>query len=185
MSRHVAFLRAINVGGHSVKMDVLQALFVELGFAEVSSFLASGNIVFASRRVSSIALEQRIEIRLEAALGFSVATFLRSEAELAELLANLPFPAKDIAAAGAVNIGFLKAPPEPSALKKLLALQTKDDLIAVAGSAFCWLCRGKQSDSKLVNAAFEKALGSPTTLRGLNTLQRLDEKFRVTAGRAG
>jgi len=181
MSRHVAFLRAINVGGHSVKMDVLQLLFEELGFAGVSSFLASGNMVFASRRVSPIALEQRIEIRLEAALGFPVATFLRSEAELAGILDSLPFSAAERSAAGAVNVGFLKQPPEPPALKKLLSLQNKDDQIAVFGSAFCWLCKGKLSDSRLVNSSFEKALGAPATMRGISTLQRLHEKLKATA----
>ncbi len=182
MSRHIAFLRAINVGGHNVKMDVLQKLFEELGFADVSSFLASGNLVFASRRASPIALEQRIEIRLEAALGFPVTTFLRSEAELAELLAGLPFSESERSKAGAVNIGFLKQPPDAAASKRLLALQTKDDQLAVFGSAFCWLCRGKQSESKLMNSSFEKALGGPATLRGLNTLQRLNDRLQATRG---
>ncbi len=182
MSRHVAFLRAINVGGHSVKMEQLETLFAELGFADVGSFLASGNLLFASRRVSAIALEQRIEIRLEAALGFPVATFLRSEAELAELLEQLPFTAAEQAAATAINIGLLRQAPEPPVVKRLLALQDKNDQIRVFGSAFCWLCQGKQSDSKLANATFEKAIGGPTTLRGINTLVRLNEKLKATAG---
>lgn len=184
MSRHIAFLRAINVGGHSVKMDVLQAQFEELGFTEVSSFLASGNILFASRRVSSIALEQRIETRLEAALGFATPTFLRSEAELAYMLESLPFSAAELGAAEAVNIGLLKQPPEASAVKRLLALQNKEDRLAVFGSAFCWLGGGKQSESKLTNTVFEKALGGPTTLRGISTLQRLHEKLAVTSRKA-
>ncbi len=181
MSRHVAFLRAINVGGHSVKMEVLEALFIELGFADISSFLASGNLLFASRRASSIALEQRIETRLETALGFPVATFLRSEAELAELLANLPYTQAEIDKAGALNIGFLKQAPESAAAKRLLALQNKDDQLALVGSVFCWLSKGKQSDSRLVNSTFEKALGGPTTLRGINTLVRMNEKLKATA----
>lgn len=181
MSRHIAFLRAINVGGHSVKMEVLEALFLELGFADSSSFLASGNVIFTSRRANSIALEQRIETRLETALGFPVATFLRSEVELAELLANLPFTQSEIDKAGALNIGFSKQVPEAAAAKRLLALQNEDDQLALAGSAFCWLSKGKQSDSKLLNSTFEKALGGPTTLRGINTLVRMNEKLTATA----
>ncbi len=181
MSRHIAFLRAINVGGHSVKMEVLEALFVELGFADTSSFLASGNLIFASRRASSVALEQRIQTRLENTLGFPVATFLRSEAELAELLSSLPFTRAEIDKAGALNVGFLRNVPDAAAGKRLLALQNKDDQLALLGSAFCWLSKGKQSDSKLVNSTFEKALGGPTTLRGINTLVRMNEKLKATA----
>ncbi len=181
MSRHIAFLRAINVGGHNVKMDQLQLLFEELGFTDVSSFLASGNMLFASRRTSATALEQRIETKLEAALGFAVATFLRSEAELASILENLPFSDAERKAAGAVNVGFLKAAPEAVAAKRLLALQSKDDQLAIFGTAFCWLCKGKLSDSRLVNSSFEKALGAPATLRGLTTLVRLNHKLKSTA----
>ena len=43
MTRYIAFLRAINVGGHTVKMDQLRALFEELGLSNVETFIASGN----------------------------------------------------------------------------------------------------------------------------------------------
>ena len=46
MRRYVAFLRAINVGGHTVKMDRLRALFAELGHGGVETFIASGNVIF-------------------------------------------------------------------------------------------------------------------------------------------
>ena len=47
MPRYIAFLRAINVGGHNtVKMDFLRQLFESLGFSNVETFIASGNIVF-------------------------------------------------------------------------------------------------------------------------------------------
>jgi uncharacterized protein (DUF1697 family) len=46
MNKHIAFLRAINVGGHTVKMDTLRQLFESLGFTNVETFLASGNVIF-------------------------------------------------------------------------------------------------------------------------------------------
>ena len=49
MIRYVAFLRAINVGGHIVKMDALKKSFVRLGFDDVDTFIASGNVLFSSR----------------------------------------------------------------------------------------------------------------------------------------
>ena len=48
-ARLVAFLRAINVGGHNVKMDRLRELFEALGLSNVETFIASGNVIFDSR----------------------------------------------------------------------------------------------------------------------------------------
>ena len=74
--RYVAFLRAVNVGGRRVSMDRLRAVFEELGFEAVSTYIASGNVVFeASGRAAD--LERAIEEKLADALGFEVTTFLR------------------------------------------------------------------------------------------------------------
>ena len=75
--RYIAFLRAINVGGHVVKMDALRAHFAALRLTAVESFIASGNVIFLATSADPTALEQRIEARLAAQLGYSVATFLR------------------------------------------------------------------------------------------------------------
>ena len=69
MPRLVAFLRAINVGGHIVKMDQLRKLFAELGFANVETFIARGNVLFDSSSKSGPALEKKIEKHLKAALA--------------------------------------------------------------------------------------------------------------------
>ena len=67
--RLFAFLRAINVGGHTVTMDTLRALFEDLGLNDVKSFIASGNLHFTSPGTSVPALERKIEARLEKALS--------------------------------------------------------------------------------------------------------------------
>ena len=56
MPRYVAFLRAINVGGHVVKMERLRALFEDLGFAKVETLIASGNVIFETRAEDAGAL---------------------------------------------------------------------------------------------------------------------------------
>ena len=84
--RYVAFLRAINVGGrHLVKMDALRRLFEELGFTNVETFIASGNVVFESKSRSAASLEKAIEAHLQKSLGYEVKTFIRSESEVAEI----------------------------------------------------------------------------------------------------
>jgi uncharacterized protein (DUF1697 family) len=64
--RLIAFLRAINVGGHTVRMAMLRALFEELGLDDVETFIASGNVVFSASAKNVPALERRIEQHLAA-----------------------------------------------------------------------------------------------------------------------
>lgn len=74
----VAFLRGINLGRRRVKNDELCAHFEATGFERVSAFLASGNILFESGRMSASKLESRIEQGLEERLRYRVPTFARS-----------------------------------------------------------------------------------------------------------
>mgnify|MGYP000288938660 CR=1 FL=1 len=90
MRRLFAFLRAINVGGHTVKMDHLRQLCESFGLARVETFIASGNVIFETRARDAAALETNIARGLRAALGYDVAVFLRTETELAAIVRFQP-----------------------------------------------------------------------------------------------
>jgi Protein of unknown function (DUF1697) len=80
MFRFIAFLRAINVGGgRTVKMQSLRQVFESLGFSRVTTFIASGNVVFETTTKKTKALERKIERALKAVLGYEVRTFVRGE----------------------------------------------------------------------------------------------------------
>jgi uncharacterized protein (DUF1697 family) len=70
MPKYVAFLRAINVGGHTVKMDYLRHLFETLGLSNVETFIASGNVIFDSPSRNTKTLEKKIERHLLEKLGY-------------------------------------------------------------------------------------------------------------------
>jgi uncharacterized protein (DUF1697 family) len=123
MPRHVAFLRAINVGGHTVRMERLRELFVALGFTRVETFIASGNVIFEDAGGDIDAMEERIERRLAEALGYEVVTFVRSVGDVAAVAVGQPFDgAGDDAEAPTLFIGFVKAPPGEAARDKVRAL---------------------------------------------------------------
>ena len=82
MPRYIALLRGINVGGHRVKMDRLRGLFEARGFEDVATFIASGNVIFSSDSVDAASLGRDIEEHLENELGYEVATFIRTPAEM-------------------------------------------------------------------------------------------------------
>lgn len=175
--RYIAFLRAINVGGHTVKMDHLRRLFEELGFVNVETFIASGKVVFESTAKSTPALEKKITAHLKAALGYEVATFIRTPSELAAVAAYQPFPSAVFEAAAAFNIGFLAEPLDAAAAQKVLALKTDIDDFHVNGREIFWLCYVKQSDSKFSNAVLEKTIKRAATFRGANTLVKMAAKY--------
>src|SRR5262245_8992376 len=140
MQRCIAFLRAINVGGHTVKMEQLRSLFAELEFANVETFIASGNVIFEAEAKNPQTLEKQIEGHLRQALGYAVATFIRTPAELAAVAAYQPFPpAEHDDASGSLYVGFLPAPPGDEARRKLTALRTENDQFHIHQREFYWL----------------------------------------------
>src|ERR671912_192045 len=117
--KYVAFLRAINVGGHTVKMDHLRSLFESMGFANVETFIASGNVIFDSKTKSTAALEKKIEKQLQAVLGYEVKTFLRTLNEIADVTRDQSFQKSELEAAGNIlYIGFMSATAEDAAINK-------------------------------------------------------------------
>ena len=179
LRRSIAFLRAINVGGHTVKMADLRAHFAALGFANVATFIASGNVVFDAPPEDARAIEQRIERQLEQALGYAVATFIRSPGELAAVAAYQPFPSTNLAADSALSIAFLRTEPAAEARRKLLALRTPIDDFHVHGRELYWLRRTRIGESRFSGAVLEKTLGMPATIRNVTTVRKLAEKYRA------
>jgi uncharacterized protein (DUF1697 family) len=108
VSRYITLLRAINVGrGRTAKMESLRQVFESLGFSKVTTFIASGNVVFETRTKNIKSLEKKIEKRLRDTLGYEVATFTRTDAELAEIAKYKPFLRSKIDTATEFNIIFL------------------------------------------------------------------------------
>jgi uncharacterized protein (DUF1697 family) len=178
MERQIAFLRAINVGGHIVKMERLRAIFESLGLANVETFIASGNVVFAPARGKVAVLERKIEEHLQKELGYDVKTFVRTNAELAEIAEHRPpFDAARETPATRLFIGFLPAEPSREAEAKLLGAASETDEFHLHGREIYWHCHVPANESKFYGAKLEKTLGMATTLRNVNTVRRLLAKY--------
>jgi uncharacterized protein (DUF1697 family) len=92
MTAFVALLRAVNVGGTGkLPMSELKAMCEELGFGSVRTYIASGNVVFTSRKAEA-AVKSALEKRLAAYAGKPLGVMVRSAAEMAQVLAANPFP---------------------------------------------------------------------------------------------
>jgi uncharacterized protein (DUF1697 family) len=177
MTRYIAFLRAINVGGRRVKMDELRGHFEALGLASVETYIASGNVIFHAWTGDAGTLQKSIEAHLHAALGYEVNTFLRTDAEVAEIATYRPFDDALMAQAQALNVAFLAEPLDDEVRAALSQLRTEIDEFHANGREVYWLCRKKQSESTFSNVLFERKLRVPATFRGYNTVAKLAAKY--------
>lgn len=171
--RYAAFLRAINVGGRNVPMARLKAAFESVGFQSVHTVIASGNVIFESDSSDEVHVESTIEEALLKALGWGADTFVRTAEELDAIVRSDAFSAEEIASAGAYNVAFLNAPPDPEGLERLAAFQSPNDRLVVRGREVYWLCAVRQSESEFSNAVLEKVLGSRSTIRGMSTVKKV------------
>jgi len=174
MSKYIAFLRAINVGGHTVKMDHLRTLFEELEFSRVETFIASGNVIFESAAKNRATLEKQISEHLKKSLGYEVDTFLRTVREVAELEKRSPFMADK--KARDVYVAFLHEPPNAEAKSALLALRNKLNDFAILDREVYWLRLNKDNTIFLKNS-LEKILKMAATSRNITTIHKLAEKY--------
>ncbi|MEZ5822147.1 MAG: DUF1697 domain-containing protein [Xanthobacteraceae bacterium] len=163
MAAFVALLRAVNVGGTGkLPMSDLKAMCEELGFASVRTYIASGNVVFGSRK-SEAAIKAALEKRLEAYAGKPVGVLLRSAAEMAQVLADNPFPKAKPNRTVAI---FLDDKPPKDALAGVRG--QKDEEIRL-GRRECYVHYGDgMGQSKLVIPAAKTG-----TARNMNTVATL------------
>src|SRR6266700_589031 len=144
--RSVVFLRAVNVGGRVVKMDRLRTIFMDHGFTNVETFIASGNVVFDGASRPGVSLERSIEARLRGELGFEVATFLRMTAELRAVAEHQAFTAAAIKRSVALNVAFLRQAPDEKSVKAIMSLTNTLDAFHVRGRELYWLSRTRQGE---------------------------------------
>jgi uncharacterized protein (DUF1697 family) len=165
MTGYVALLRAVNVGGTGkLPMSELKAMCEAAGFDQVRSYIASGNVVFAST-LSEAKVKAALEEKLEAYAGRKVGVLVRTAAEMKAVLAANPFPDKVPNRTVAI---FLDAQPAPEALEKASGLGDEEICL---GRREIYVHYGEgMADSKLKIPA-----AATGTARNMNTIAKLAE----------
>jgi uncharacterized protein (DUF1697 family) len=183
MHQFIALLRGINLGRRRLKMDRLRALFEALKFTDIATFIASGNVIFASKSGDGSKLTRQIQTHLRRELGYEVDTFVRTRAEIAAANAFQPFATADLNhPAHTVYAGFLQEALTTAQSRALVACRTEIDEFCVNGREFYWLCRIKSNDSKIWSSPRMKAVALPSmTMRNRTTVRRLAAEFPVVA----
>ncbi|CAB3647119.1 hypothetical protein LMG22037_00700 [Paraburkholderia phenoliruptrix] len=165
MTRYIAFLRAVNVGGTGkLPMADLRAMCESLSFTRVRTYIASGNVVFESK-LGEASVKSRLERCLEEYAGKPVGVAVRTGAELAQVLAANPF--KSAAPNRTVAI-FLDAPPPADALAH--ASGQRDEEMALGTREIYVHYNDGMADTKLKIPAARTG-----TARNMNTVAKLVE----------
>jgi uncharacterized protein (DUF1697 family) len=175
MPRYAAFLRGVNLGStRKTGSAELRACFEGAGFGEVRTFRTSGNVVFdASRKPSQASVERA----LSESFGFDVEVFLRTAAEIRAIADGEPIdPALVEASDGKLQVSMLASKPSAAVRKKVLALATDEDRLALGDRELYWLPSGMMRDSKLDLKQLGELIGS-STMRTKSTMELIRAKF--------
>jgi uncharacterized protein (DUF1697 family) len=171
--RYVAFLRGINLGKRRVSMGKLASLFEDMGFDDVATFIASGNVLFGATGKNTAAMEESASAQLESALGYGVDVFVRRAEAVLQIAKSKTFP-DDGADGVTVHVGFLKEELPSEIGQKLEAVRTPVDQFRVVRREYYWLCRIRTSDSKVWALPEVRALRIPTsTMRNMTSIRKL------------
>ena len=176
MNRYVAFLRGINLGHRRIKNPELCATFEEIGFSNVSAFLASGNVIFDAEDSDADSVALAIEDRLRDSLGYEVPTFLRTTDQVRAIAGYAPFARVTEERAGKMQVAMVGTEVDRPARDSVLELSNDADMLEIVGRELYWRPKGNLLDSELDLKAIEVIVG-PFTIRTKNTMERLAAKF--------
>lgn len=175
MARHVALLRAINVGSSAlVPMADLRLLFNDLGFPGARTLLNSGNVVFDGGKRATAATETLLEVGADSQLGVKTDFFVRTASEWRAAIDNNPFPDMARNDPGHLVLMIMKKAPTADAVAALRAAIKGREEVAIAGGREAYVTYPDGiGRSKLAVTLIEKHLGSRGTGRNWNTVLKL------------
>lgn len=176
MTSHVALLRAINVGGVSVPMERLRTLATDLGWVDVATHLATGNLLLTTSE-SADTVAGRLSRALRGEFAREVPVLVRTPAQLADAVERVR-PVFPGAEAGRVQVAFLDHDPGPAADERLGPF-APDEHVHLGSELALHYPHGL-ARSRLTTAVIERRLAVVATVRGLRTIEGI---LALAAGR--
>ncbi|NJN84167.1 MAG: DUF1697 domain-containing protein [Caldilineaceae bacterium] len=176
MPTYVSLLRGINISGQkSMRMAELRELYKSLGFANIQSYLQSGNVLFQSDQEDGAELGRDIEAAIAERFGFEVSVLIRTPAEFEQVVENNPFLTTRNEDPTRLYVTFLAETPTESALAQANLPDHKPDEFVVAGQEIYIFCPNGYGRTKLSNTFFERKLKIRATTRNWKTVTALHD----------
>jgi uncharacterized protein (DUF1697 family) len=172
MPAHIALLRAVNVGGRTMKMADLVAMARELGLEAPKTLLQSGNLVFQAAGADA-ALEAKLEAEAEKRFGYATDFIVRSAREWRALIEANPFPRAAEDDPSHLLVMSLKTKPAAGGLERLREAIKGPEQVDLAGRDLYLVYPRGIGTSRLTITVIEHVLGVRCTGRNWNTVQKL------------
>jgi uncharacterized protein (DUF1697 family) len=173
--RYVALLRGINVGGRTlVKMADLKACFEQLGFEDVSTYIASGNVLFESGETDAARLATTIEAAIEQRFELPVKVVVLDRATYARIVKAVPKPWIGDASLRA-NVAFVRRGTDAKAVVRDLEPDPAVEEVKAIKGAILWATRRDALNQSVMRKLIGGATYKELTVRNLNTTLKLHE----------
>jgi uncharacterized protein (DUF1697 family) len=176
MTRYVALLRGINVGGNNrVAMSDLRDCFEKQGFTEVLTYINSGNILFSSDEQDTVQLVGLCEAAIEKRFGFPVVTMVIAVKDVQDAMKHAP---KEWLSADPkiLRTEALFIIPPTKAEEVLVEIQKKSssvDTFIIHGQVIFWTLPRAQYNKSVVPKIIGTPIYKSITIRGANTVKKL------------
>lgn len=182
MVKYVVFLRGINVGGRKIiRMEDLRRVFESLGFANVKTYIQSGNVIFDARLKNLTTLKTNVENELKKAFGHEVNVMPIAFSDLTSMVKQDPFKQIETGKDAMLFATFLSSEPTSTARLPLTSTKENLEVIDVRGrAAFTVARRKKDGRCGFPNDFIEKQLGVAGTSRNWSTVKKIVELVETT-----
>ena len=175
MPQYVALLRSVNIGGYGrIPMTELRASFDKLGYADVTTYIQTGNVLFSTPSKSESKIVNTIEERLDEDFGESPAVILRNVPELLRIGKASPY-ARAGANPARHHVTFLATAPSKAVLSALELPRSGQDELVVDGREVYVHTPNGYAETKYTGSFIERRLGVVSTTRNWNTVTKLCE----------
>lgn len=182
MTRLVAFLRGINVGGHVVKNERLEGAFAAMGFHNVVTYKQSGNVIFETTATNLDDVRARIERKLRRTLGYEVAVFVRTFAQLEAVVKQERLRRGESDETSLLVTMLPSSTPNPVPPLPLTIPKSTAVVAAASGSEVFSLTHGG-GEGALPNPFLESKLKVKTTTRNMKVIREIVQRYSGDSGR--
>ena len=169
--KYVAFLRGINVGGITLKMEDVKTIFSGLGFKNVTTYIQSGNIIFDSSETDKALLERKIHESITAKANLDIAVFVKTKEQIQSIVSNSPLGKK--MDEKRIYVTMLSTAPAGGKLAGIKAINSADEKFMLIKDVIFSFYGNGYGKSKYTNNYFEKSLGASATTRNRSSITKI------------
>ena len=174
MTRMVALLRAVNVGGRKLPMADLRQICAEMGWEGVSTYIQSGNLLFSSSGKPA-ANEAALERAIEEGSGMKVPVMVRTASAWSTLRSRNPFPDAARDQPSRLMLIVSKVPPAAGAEDIIQRRAAANEKVKRSGDAIWIYYPDGAGRSKLTPVFIDRTIGSSATARNYRTVVKIEE----------